>query len=74
MNLWLYMLLPCAVVIAGNCLASVLSFYVRHSLREKIRWLELTIQLGLASLMTFVYPAEVADSCLRHEDFSTIDV
>ena len=58
LNLWIYMLMPCVVVIAGNCLASVLSFTVRHGLREKNRWLELTIQLALTLLMTFVFPVQ----------------
>ena len=52
-------IIACATVIAGNSLASVISFYTRHRLRAKMRWLEFIIQLFLAALMTMVFPMKV---------------
>ena len=42
-KLWAYVLAPCVIVILGNCLASIISFYIRHWMREKWRWVELPI-------------------------------
>ena len=66
-QLWAHILSSCAALIAGNCIASIVSFYARHLLRQKMRVLELSVQLALMVLMTFIYPLQVFDYVLLSE-------
>ena len=69
--LWTNILLSSAALIAGNFLACTVSFYIRHTLREKMKTLEILIQFVLMVVMTIVYPIQVSDFVARISSINT---